>query len=45
MILAGDVGGTKTNLGWFRAEGTRLVPVIEASVRTAAYPGLDAVVE
>ena len=44
MILAGDVGGTKTNLGWFRAEGTRLTPVIETSVRTADYPGLDAVV-
>ncbi len=45
MILAGDVGGTKTNLGWFRAEGARLSPVIEASVRTADYPGLEALVE
>ena len=45
MILAGDVGGTKTALGWFQCEGARLAPVIEAVVRTADFHGLDALLE
>ena len=42
MLLAGDVGGTKTDLAIFsRARGPH-VPLIEAKVRTADYPSLQA---
>jgi glucokinase len=30
MFLAGDIGGTKTNLAYFMGEGKRLKPVFEA---------------
>jgi glucokinase len=45
MILAGDIGGTKTNLACFQADGERLTPVSERTVKSADYPGLEAVVE
>ena len=42
MLLAGDVGGTKTDLAIFsRARGPH-VPLLEANVRTADYPSLQA---
>ncbi|MBI3083031.1 MAG: glucokinase, partial [Candidatus Omnitrophica bacterium] len=45
MILAGDIGGTKTNLAYFKANGGRLVPVAQRSVSSADYPGLEAIVQ
>lgn len=47
MILAGDIGGTKTNLAWFEAAGPgRTGPPRGArSYRSADYPSLAALVE
>lgn len=45
MILAGDIGGTKTNLASFEASGGRLVPVAQRSVPSADYPGLEAIIQ
>ncbi|HKI05568.1 MAG TPA: glucokinase [Thermoanaerobaculia bacterium] len=45
MILAGDVGGTKTNLGLFEAGEGELRLVRSAKYRSSEYPGLPAVVE
>jgi len=36
MILAGDIGGTKTNLAWFTRDGERLT-----LVKHASYPSRD----
>jgi glucokinase len=44
MLLAGDIGGTKTNLSIFSADGG-LTPVVQATFRSANYPNLEAVVE
>ncbi len=44
MILAGDIGGTKTNLGLFRAAGTTLVREEVGSFRNADYPSLESIV-
>lgn len=45
MILAGDVGGTKTNLGLFTFEAGRLVAKHIKSFPSAAYAGLEPLVE
>jgi glucokinase len=45
MILAGDVGGTKTNLAVFDGDGERLEPVAEKTYRSREYPSFDAIVE
>jgi glucokinase len=45
MILAGDIGGTKTNLACFAPHGDRLTVVEERTVRSADYPGLDTIVQ
>lgn len=42
MLLAGDVGGTKTDLAIFSVEGGPHVPLVEAKVHTADYPSLQA---
>lgn len=42
MILAGDVGGTKTNLGLFERDGDRLVLRRNETLRSSDYPGLEA---
>jgi glucokinase len=39
MFLAGDVGGTKTRLALFAADGPRLRPVAQATFRSRDYPG------
>lgn len=44
MILAGDVGGTKTLLGLFRKVGGALRTVREESLPSASYPSLTAMV-
>src|SRR5260370_548759 len=45
MLLAGDVGGTKTNLAIFSSEAGWRVPVAEATFPSAQYPMLYAVVQ
>jgi glucokinase len=45
MLLAGDVGGTKTNLAIFSSEAGWRAPVAEATFPSAQYPGLEAVVQ
>ncbi|HEX4499469.1 MAG TPA: glucokinase [Thermoanaerobaculia bacterium] len=44
MILAGDVGGTKTDLGLFEREGEGLRLVRSDKFHSPAFPGLSAVV-
>lgn len=44
MILAGDVGGTKTNLGFFDVRGDRLVCLAEERLTSGEYKSLDALV-
>ena len=44
MIFAGDVGGTKTNLGHFEVTGSKLVCVAEESFASGAYRGLDEII-
>jgi glucokinase len=43
MILAGDIGGTKTNLALFN-EGAALQPVVEQTFVSHAHAGLDEIV-
>jgi glucokinase len=43
MLLAGDIGATKTNLALF-APGGRLTPQSQATFKSARYPSLEAVV-
>ncbi|MGD2206298.1 MAG: glucokinase, partial [Anaerolineae bacterium] len=43
MLLAGDVGGTKTNLAIYSSEGG-LTPVTQAIFESAEYPNLKAIV-
>jgi glucokinase len=45
MILAGDVGGTKCNLGLFRQEGRTLCSVFQRRLATRDYPGFEELVE
>jgi glucokinase len=40
MILAGDVGGTKTRLGFFEVSGPQVRPVAEGSYHSRDYPGM-----
>jgi glucokinase len=44
MLLAGDIGATKTNLALF-ATGGRLVPQTQSTFKSAEYPSLTAVVK
>ena len=43
MLLAGDIGGTKTNLALFAPEDG-LIPQAQATFKSADYPSLEAVV-
>lgn len=45
MILAGDVGGTKTCLAYFTLEREKLVPIAERTVSTTAYKTFEAIVK
>ncbi|MBZ5637730.1 MAG: glucokinase [Acidobacteriia bacterium] len=45
MILAGDVGGTKTILGLFSRRGRRLVASRQGTFPSATNPSLEAIVE
>lgn len=44
MILAGDVGGTKTNLAIFSLEDGPRVPIKEATFSSGDYPSLEVIV-
>ena len=44
MILAGDVGGTKTNLAIYSPEAGPRKPLAEATFPSARYPSLEAIV-
>jgi glucokinase len=44
MLLAGDIGGTKTNLGIFLAEKGPREPIIEATFPSTKYPSLETLV-
>lgn len=43
MLLAGDIGGTKTAIGIFSEESGPHSAVAEAEVRSADYPSLEAI--
>jgi glucokinase len=45
MILAGDVGGTKCNLGLFLKDGLTLRSVFQRRLATRDYPGFEDLVE
>jgi glucokinase len=45
MILAGDIGGTKSNLGLFELEGGTLRLVRSAKYRSPDFSGLPALIE
>jgi len=44
MILAGDIGGTKTNLGLFSVQGSKLTPASKRSFSSKDYPDLKSLV-
>lgn len=44
MLLAGDIGGTKTNLAIYSGEADIRTPVREASFPSGGYPSLSAIV-
>ena len=44
LLLAGDIGGTKTNLLVFALDAGPRAPLAEATLNSGAYPGLDALV-
>jgi glucokinase len=44
MLLAGDIGGTKTSLAIFSPEAGPRAPLVEATFPSADYPSLEAVV-
>jgi glucokinase len=44
MLLAGDIGGTKTDLAIFSPDKGPQEPLAESTFRSAAYPGLEAMV-
>jgi glucokinase len=44
VFLAGDVGGTKTDLAVFSPESGPRAPLVEATFHSANYPNLEAVV-
>ena len=45
MLLAGDIGGTKTDLAIFSSEGGPFVQLAETKVHSSAYPSLQAIVK
>jgi glucokinase len=44
MLIAGDVGGTKTDLAIYSSEGGPHAPLAETEVHSADYPSLQAMV-
>lgn len=44
MLIAGDIGGTKTDLAIYSGESGPHVPLAQTEVRSADYPSLQAIV-
>jgi glucokinase len=44
MILAGDIGGTKTRLAFFTTDGKRIKSLVEETFLSREYSGLDEIV-
>ena len=45
LLLAGDIGGTKTDLALYSAEGGLRKPLAQAEFHSASYPSLEALVK
>ena len=46
MIIAGDIGGTKTNVALFEPEGDKLgTALAQKSFPSGKYPSLEAILE
>ena len=45
MILAGDIGGTKTHLALFEARGSTILPIVQKSYQSRDFTTLVAVLE
>jgi len=45
MLIAGDIGGTKTDLAIFSSEAGSHAPLAQAKVHSADYPSLQAIVK
>jgi glucokinase len=45
MLVAGDIGGTKTDLAIFSSEDGPHAPLLQARVHSADYPSLQAIVK
>jgi glucokinase len=45
MLIAGDIGGTKTDLAIFSSEAGPHLPLAQAKMRSADYPSLQAMVK
>jgi glucokinase len=45
MLVAGDIGGTKTDLAIFSSEGGPLLPLARTKVRSSDYPSLQLIVK
>jgi glucokinase len=44
MLIAGDIGGTKTDLAIYSPESGPYVPLVQGEVHSADYPSLQAIV-
>ena len=44
MLLAGDIGGTKTNLGIYSTDKGPREPLVEATFPSSKYPSLERLV-
>lgn len=45
LLLAGDIGGTKTDLGVYSTEGGPRTPLAQSEFHNASYPSLEAIVK
>lgn len=45
MLLAGDIGGTKTDLAIFSPESGATEPLVQAEFRSGDYPSLEAIAQ
>lgn len=45
MLIAGDIGGTKTDLAIFSSQAGPHVPIVKAEVHSSDYPSLQAIVK
>ena len=44
-IIAGDIGGTKTNLGIFSSQNDWKTPIIEATFANSDYPNFETIIQ